>query len=357
MTPIQHDTPLPSLRALRAFEALGRHGSVSRAAASLHLTHGAVSRQVKLLEDQLGVALVEKQGRGLRLTDAGRELADATGFHLGALSRVCAEVARTSVQSPFVLSCPGSFLARWFIPRLARLKQALPQLELHLTAGEEGATSLSGVDGVLRFQRLPEEPPSAEVTRVLGQERVGPVLSPGLDLHGIGASAPPAELPQQEVRQQQESDCSEGVPESPPDPRVLLGHALLHTRSRPSAWGDWSRRQGIAPERLTMGQGFEHLNYLLEATLVGLGVGIAPDYLVEEDVRAGRLVAPWGFVATDARLVLGLAAGQGGPATRWRMNWPTGWRRSWPKRRYWADTRGSRKRRGPKRNEGDSASW
>ena len=289
MTSHNQDVPLPSLRALRAFEALGRHGSVSRAAASLHLTHGAVSRQIKLLEDQLGVALVEKEGRGLRLTDAGRELADAAGFHLGALARVCAEVARTSVQSPFVLSCPGSFLARWFIPRLARLKQALPQLELHLTAGEEGAATLSGVDGVLRFQRLPEGEPPGEVIRILGQERIGPVLSRELELHRSGAATA-----------------------SPPDPRVLLGQALLHTRSRPSAWGDWSRRQGIAPERLTMGQGFEHLNYLLEATLVGLGVGIAPDYLVEEDVRAGRLVAPWGFVATDACLVLELAAGPRG---------------------------------------------
>ncbi len=312
MPSLKQDIPLPSLRALRAFEALGRHGSVSRAAAALHLTHGAVSRQIKLLEDQLGVALVEKEGRGLRLTDAGRELADAAGFHLGALARVCAEVARTSAQSPFVLSCPGSFLARWFIPRLARLKQALPQLELHLTAGEEGAATLSGVDGVLRFQRLPEGEPPGEVTRILGQERIGPVLSRGLDLHRVADSSLPQEVLQQGVVQQKVPYGSGGAPESPPDPQVLLGHALLHTRSRPSAWGDWSRRQGIAPERLTMGQGFEHLNYLLEATLVGLGIGIAPDYLVEEDVRAGRLVAPWGFVATDACLVLGLAAGPQG---------------------------------------------
>ncbi|MBY5970670.1 LysR family transcriptional regulator [Halomonas denitrificans] len=279
---------LPSMRALRALEAVAELGSVSRAATALHLTHGAVSRQIKGLEQQLGVHLLEREGRGVRLTEAGQELADAIGFHLGALARVCSDVSQRGQGRPFVLNCPGSFLARWFIPRLAALKTALPTLELHLSASEEGEGVPPGADGVLRFQRLPDSPDERALIRVLGKERIGPVHSPHYQVASTQGAG----------RRQ---------------PQELLGHPLLHTRSRPSAWSDWCSQQGMSVEGLSMGQGFEHLTYMLEATLVGLGVGISPDYLVEDDVRAGRLLAPWGFVTTEACLTLHLASGAQGP--------------------------------------------
>ncbi|WP_405281139.1 LysR family transcriptional regulator [Cobetia sp. Ld8] len=271
---------LPPLNALRTFDVAARHESASRAAEELHVTHGAVSRQIRQLEDALGTRLFDRAGRGLTLTQAGRELATATRHHLGGLARVCGALARSDARAPFVLSCPGSFLARWFIPRLGALKDALPELELHLTASDDNEGLRNGVDGVLRFQTPPFDDAEHQETRVLGTERIGPVLRP--DSEWLSEAS------------------------SPPCPEVLLGLPLLHTRSRPQAWPDWCSRQGLSSEGLDYAQGFEHLNYLLEATLVGLGVGIAPDYLVEEDLRSKRLVAPWGFVETEACLTLTL---------------------------------------------------
>ena len=127
---------LPPLNALRAFEATARLNSVSQAAEQLHVTHGAVSRQLKVLEEHLGVSLFVKEGRGLKLTDAGVRLRDASAEAFERLREVCAQITQSSADAPFVLGCSGSLLARWFIPRLGRLNADLPDLRLHLSAGK-----------------------------------------------------------------------------------------------------------------------------------------------------------------------------------------------------------------------------
>lgn len=299
-------TDLPSLNALRAFDAVASEQSVSRAAEVLHVTHGAVSRQIRQLETQLGIALFERAGRGLVLTVAGHQLAVATRQHFSGLARTCRELSRADGKAPLVLSCPGSFLARWFIPRMAELQRALPELELHLTASDDSSVLKPGVDAVLRFQAPPLECGDNEQLHILGPERIGPVMRPGQWPELEGASTlPPEQLAERLAR----------LP-------------LLHTGSRPDAWADWARHQGLEVANLAAAQelkhpsfqhpglehlSFEHLSYLLEATLVGLGIGIAPDYLVEEDLRSGRLVAPWGFVTTEARLTLVIPGDRGAP--------------------------------------------
>lgn len=273
---------LPPLNALRAFEAAARLQSISRAADELHVTHGAVSRQVRLLEEELGIALFSKDGRGVKLTDAGQRLRDATGDAFERLRGVCADLAKRSEDAPFVLGCPGSLLARWFIPRLDRLNRELPELRLQLSASEgELDPRRPGVDATLCFA----EPPWPGDMRVfeLAAESIGPVLSPRYALYDkLVAGAPSA----------------------------LLDEALLHTVSRPQAWPQWAAAQGLAAERLRLGQGFEHLYYLLEAAVAGLGVAIAPQQLVADELASGRLLAPWGFVETPARLALWVPARQ-----------------------------------------------
>jgi len=111
----------------------------------------------------------------------------------------------------------------------------------------------------------------------LAVERIGPVLSPYHPRCAELRSAPPA---------------------------ALLNEALLHTASRPQAWPRWARGNGLEPAQLRLGQSFEHLYFLLEAALAGLGVAIAPQQLVADDLAAGRLLAPWGFVETEAKLAL-----------------------------------------------------
>lgn len=267
---------LPPLNALRAFEAAARLNSVSQAAEALHVTHGAVSRQIKVLEEHLGVALFVKEGRGVKLTDAGVRLRDASFEAFDRLRGVCAELSRDAGEAPFVLGCSGSLLARWFIPRLGRLKADLPALRLHLSAGEGDLDPRRpGLDALLVYAEPPW--PADMQVHVLAEERIGPVISPHFEAFDRLQAAPA---------------------------KALLEVALLHTTSRPQAWPTWAQQHGLAPEALHYGQAFEHLYYLLEAAVAGLGVAIAPQPLVADDLKAGRLAAPWGFTSTRAALAL-----------------------------------------------------
>lgn len=267
---------LPPLNALRAFEVAARLQSVSLAADELHVTHGAVSRQIRALEAQLGVTLFVKDGRGVKLTEAGLRLRDVAFDTFERLREVCAELQRQTRDAPFVLGCPGSLLARWFIPRLDRLNRELPELHLQLSSSEGDLDPRRpGLDATLLFAE-PPWPADMQVYE-LASEAIGPVLSP---------------------RHVRASQLQHAAPEA------LLAEPLLHTSSRPQAWPAWAERNGLAPQALTMGQGFEHLYYLLEAAAAGLGVAIAPQQLVADDLAAGRLIAPWGFAQTRAKLAL-----------------------------------------------------
>jgi DNA-binding transcriptional LysR family regulator len=249
---------------------------VTRAAAELHVTHGAISRHIRALESELGIALFDREGRGLSLTPAGRQLRDATASAFDRLRRGCARLRRGTEAAPFVLGCSGSVLARWVIPRLERMGRELPMLKLNLSVIEHApAPALPGLDAALMLA----EPPWPKTWRVhvLAPERIAPVFSPrhprsaALRKGGIAA---------------------------------LEREALLHTASRPQAWPAWARAQRVAVGRLRFGQSFEHLYYLLEAAMAGLGVAIAPQPLVADDIASGRLIAPWKFRDTRASWVL-----------------------------------------------------
>ncbi|MFC4762660.1 LysR family transcriptional regulator [Dyella koreensis] len=267
---------MPSLNALRAFEATARLGSVSRAAQELHVTHGAVSRQIRALEDDLGTPLFQRQGRGLSLTAAGLRLRDASAAAFTQLREACDQLRGHTAQTPLVLGCPVSLLARWMIPRLERLMAELPELTLHLRPQElPFDEALTGLDAALLAGEAPW--PSGWQVHELARECVGPVVSPHFaEQHGLLSSAPSA----------------------------LLQQPLLHTTSRPQAWQAWAQGQGLPATQLPPGQSFPHLYHLLEAAVAGRGVAIAPEQLVADDLTSGRLLAPWGFQATAAQWVL-----------------------------------------------------
>ena len=284
--------PLPPLNALRAFEAAARLGSVSRAAGELHVTHGAVSRQIRSLEEALGAPLFQRDGRGLALTPSGLRLRDAAGDAFAGLQSTWAGL-RERGPAALVLGCPGSLLARWVIPRLERLAGDLPELKLHLSAQESGFDdALTGLDAALVLGEAPW--PAGWQVHALAPERIGPVLSPRHARFDALRTAPAV---------------------------ALLDEPLLHTASRPQAWPRWLATQGLDPSTLRPGAGFDHLTYLLEAAAAGLGVAIAPQELVQADLDSGRLVAPWGFVASGGEWALCTRRGDADPRVAALADW------------------------------------
>ena len=267
---------LPSLNALRAFEAAARLRSMSLAARELHVTHGAVSRQVHALEEALRHPLFVRQGRGVALTAAGQTLRESCSGAFEQLRDAWTRLQASHASSAFVLGCSGSVLARWVIPRLERLRRDLPSLTLHLSVLEEPAPeSIGDVDAMLLLAAPPW--PTGWQTLELAPEYIGPVLSPRY---------PGAERLREQPAQ------------------ALCDEPLLHTASRPQAWPDWAHAMGLPPDSLQQTQALPHLYFLLEAAAAGLGVAIAPQPLVADDLAAGRLIAPWGFRLTLASWAL-----------------------------------------------------
>lgn len=288
--------PLPPLNALRAFESAARLGSISRAAAALHVTHGAVSRHVRALEDALGMPLFKREGRGLALTAAGLRLRDAAGDAFAGLQSTWAGLRRDAHPAALVLGCPGSLLARWVIPRLERLAGDLPQVKLHLSAQEGGFdAALTGLDAALLLGEAPW--PADWQIHALAPERIGPVLSPHHARFDTLHTAPAT---------------------------ALLDEPLLHTTSRPQAWPRWFAAHGLDAATLRPGTGFDHLTYLLEAAVAGLGVAIAPQELVQTDLDSGRLVAPWGFNETGGQWALCTTLGNDDPRIHALARWMRG---------------------------------
>lgn len=267
---------LPSLNALHAFEAAARLGSMSLAAQELFVTHGAVSRQVRALEEALGQPLFERQGRGVGLTAAGRQLQEPCHAAFNQLREAWLQLREGAATPVFVLGCPGSVLARWIIPRLERLRRELPQFAVHLAAEDEPfAATTPGIHASLVIAAPPW--PGGWQVHELAAEWIGPVMSPRYPSAPQLLDAPPS---------------------------ALANEPLLHTASRPQAWPDWARAMGLPSESLRQTQPLPHLYFLLEAAAAGLGVAIAPRALVADDLASQRLIAPWGFRQTTARWVL-----------------------------------------------------
>lgn len=267
---------LPSLVALRCFEAAARHQHFSRAADELHVTHGAVSRAVRLLEDDLGVALFERRSRRVFLTDAGRKLAQAVHDGLHVMKRAAHELRTEAARAHrWVLSCEPTLLMRWLIPRWPDFQAAYPRVDIHLAAAGGAFSFDNGIDIAIRRNDFAW--PAGYHAERLFAESVGPVCRP---------------------------DKVEAWFSGDRDGRTLKrGAPRLHTRTRPHAWKEWAAaaRQPAGSGR---GQTFDHFYFSLQAAVAGLGVAIGPWHLVRDDIQSGVLVAPIGFVEDGSHYCL-----------------------------------------------------
>lgn len=258
---------LPPLSALRCFEMAARLESFTRAAAALHLTHGAISRAVGALEDDLQTALFERRSHRVFLTDAGRELLQTVENAFDQLETTARRLRTPSPSAPLVLSCEPTLLMRWLIPRIPAFYAAHPGISLQLVAGGGPFSFKDGIDLAIRRQDFPW--PADAHADWLFDESVGPVCRPDRSAHW--------------------------APLHNGQPRLARDAPRLHSATRPQAWSHWLEATA-SPTPEPAEQVFEHFYFSLQAAVAGLGLAIAPWQLVRDDLQSGLLVAPWGFV-------------------------------------------------------------
>lgn len=254
-------TDIPSLDDLRAFEAAARLGSVRLAADSLALTHGAVSRRITKLSEEMGFRLFERSGRGLRLTAAGEKLNLTLSRFFGELAETVESLrASQAQQGTLVLSCEPSVAMRWLIPRLGSFQEKHPDIAVHLSVGG-GPVDFHRDRIDLAIRRLDFPIPESWTVHRLFAEAVGPVMSAQLaKAFGQG------------------------------------DYIALGSKTRPEAWAQWlAAHPSIRPPQEI--RYYDHHSLMVEAACAGLGVALSPRVLATDDLHRARLMAPLGFDA------------------------------------------------------------
>ncbi|OCK09514.1 LysR family glycine cleavage system transcriptional activator [Thalassospira sp. 11-3] len=260
---------LPPLQSLRAFDAAARHLNFTRAAEELFVTQGAISQQIRQLEEYLGFRLFFRLPRRLQLTEEGDRLARATfeGF-----SRIAGEIdSLRAVEEAGVVtvSVLQSFAVKWLVPRLGHFREAHPDIDVRIHADDRLVDFRNeGIDLAVRFGR--GRYPNL-YTELLMRDEVFPVCSPD-----YLASSPPLNRPAD-----------------------IAGHQLLHDATshieqpRAADWQFWLEGVGVKGIDLRRGLRFNSGDMVIQAALMGHGVGMARTSLAAQDLKAGLLVRPF----------------------------------------------------------------
>ncbi|RZJ77865.1 MAG: LysR family transcriptional regulator [Brevundimonas sp.] len=267
---------LPPLNALKAFEATARHLSVSMAAAELRVTAGAVSQQLRLLEEHAGGALFDRGGPIWRLTELGGRLQPILKDAFDQLSAAGELIYGAQERRSVSVSVPPSFAVRWLLPRMSRFSARHPDIEVWVSADmkltdiDGGRTDVAVRYGSRDYPGLKSE--------ILLEGGVMPVCSPDI----VSAQRPLT---------------------SPDD---LRRHTLIHVTAtsheepRPD-WAAWLAAKQVSGIDVGAGTRFDQAAFAIQDAANGRGVALAPRAFVTEDLEAGRLIAPFadGYLATD----------------------------------------------------------
>lgn len=255
---------LPPLQALRAFEAAARLNGFQNAGAELHVSAGAVAHQVKQLENWLGVSLFHRMARGVVLTAAGKQYAQAVKPLLDGLVDASEAVRRLGNERVLTVTAVPTFVTRWLMPRLGRLQQEHPEIDLRVLASLEPMDAVrDGIDVAIRMGTGPYPGWKADV---LLEEWFTPVCSPAYKA-GIADIRTPSDL----LR------CT------------LLHEEAYFAIPAEINWPRWFAAQGIVYEGSTR-PSFSHTYLAIEAALNGQGIALAPEAFVSQDLRSGRLL-------------------------------------------------------------------
>ena len=252
--------PSPSLNAMRAFEVVARLGSVSVAADELSVTPGAVSRQIKNLEKDLGVMLLERDGRGVRLTAAGEHLQNGLETAFAQIARTVDRTRRRLLRNTVRIVSPPQFAAAYLIPRIDRFEALAPEIDVvvHETSPDADATALDA-DVIIKWGSFTSS--TNVIAEKLADEEIFPVCSPRIRTNGS-----------------------------------LVGAPLLHHEDpRPWNWPDWPTFLAAAGihgiDDATKGPRFSG-GLIMGAVREGKGVALTCTSIAKDDLAAGHLVRP-----------------------------------------------------------------
>ncbi len=266
---------------LHVFSCAARHLSFTRCAEELHITPGAVSQQIRQLEERLGFRLFLRRARGVELTAEGQRLAQTVSEAYGSIDAELRRLDAGEIRGTLRLRSIPSFLAKWLTPRLPRLQQRYPDIQLRLVA-EDSSQALHEGDFDLAIDLNDGSYPGMHSTPLL-DEQIFPVCSPALlrgrpPLHG---------------------------------PADLAHYPLLHdiTAWRGSSeFAEWEfYLQGIGAGDLDVRRGhtFNRNHLTIEAAIAGIGVAIARRTLLNDELERGALIVPFGSaIANHKRYVL-----------------------------------------------------
>jgi DNA-binding transcriptional LysR family regulator len=257
---------LPPLDLIQGFEAAARTLSFTKAAEELYITQSAVSRQMRALEDHLGVALFERRPRSLALTEAGRSLYRAAGGFLEGLQEATDRLRSNASAPHLTLTTTGGFASLWLIPRLRSFTALHPDVDVRISATYKTINlERSLVDVAVRYGKEEDAPEGA--IRLFGEE-LFPVCSPALQSDG---------------------------PHPLRAPDDLRHYALLHMEEAMDFldWGTWLTAQGLADLKPAASIRFDSYEQMIQAAIAGHGVAMGIGRLVSALMDQGKLVSPF----------------------------------------------------------------
>lgn len=256
---------LPSLKAIRVFECAARHLNFTRAAEELFVTQGAVSRQIKLLEDELGHNLFRRDGPKIELTKLGEQYHHVLVKGLGIIKRGTRELRHQASNSSLSISVLPSFAAKWLVPKMVEFQNNNMDLELRVTASYQTVDfdRNPDIDAAIRFGKGGWG--SNIYQERLICEQIFPVCSPQL-AHG-------------------------NIPLKTPED--LKNHALIHSTEPYDEWSRWFDQAGVEYQKNESGHTYSDALLLLQAAIDGQGVTLARSLLVAGDLKTGNLIRPF----------------------------------------------------------------
>jgi len=251
----------PPLNGLRIFETAARLESFSAAANELHVTHGAVSKQIKQLEDWLGVQLFERTGGRVKLTDTGWRYLVQVQDGLDLIANATSQLLQPDRQRRLSINSTPTFAMYWLLPRLADFRDRHPDIDLHIVTSDRDISRLDTPFDIA-IRRGPGDWP-------------GHLAKPFLEEW---------ELPL----------CHPALLEKTPltSPADLAQHTLLYADTRPTAWQRWLTLAAVPELKPASRLHFDRFSLALQAALDGLGVVLGPLPMAQREIDAGRLVAP-----------------------------------------------------------------